>query len=70
MEPVTLFNNWMNEMIRRRAGEGDQMDPWKDRPGWRTELRWGVATSIATLLVLLALPLLWVVGRCISATNE
>ena len=41
------------------------MDPWKDRPGWRTELRWGIATSLAALLVLLALPMvpvMWLAG--------
>ena len=41
------------------------MDPWKDPPGWRTELRWGVATAPAALLVLLALPMvpvMWLAG--------
>lgn len=49
------------------------MDPLNEPPGLRTELRWGVATLAAAALCLLmvpALPLLWVVGRCISATNE
>lgn len=37
----------------------------KERAGWRTELRWGIATSIAALLVLLALPMvpvMWLAG--------
>lgn len=49
------------------------MDQWKDPPGWRAELGWGAATFGAAALCLLmvpALPLLWVAGRCISATNE
>lgn len=42
------------------------MDPWKDRPGWRTEVRWGVATSLAAALCLMVVPLLpvaWLGGR-------
>ena len=42
------------------------MDPWKDPPGWRTELRWGVATLAAAALCACVVPLLpvaWLGGR-------
>ena len=35
------------------------MDPWKDPPGWRTELRWGIATSLAALPMV---PVMWLAG--------
>lgn len=49
------------------------MDPWKDPPGWRTELGWCVATSLAALLVLLALPMapvMWLAGRWSERTGS
>lgn len=42
------------------------MDPWKDRPGWRTELKWGIATLVALALcagVAPLLPAMWLGGR-------
>lgn len=41
------------------------MDPLNEPPGWRSEVRWGVATALAALLVLLALPMvpvMWLAG--------
>ena len=41
------------------------MDPLSSPPGWRSEFRWGVATSVAALLVLIALPMepvMWLAG--------
>lgn len=49
------------------------MDPWKDPPGWRTELGWGAATFGAAALCLLAvttMPLLWAVGRFTNAADR
>lgn len=42
------------------------MDPLSDPPGWRTEVRWGVATLVALALcacVAPLLPVLWLGGR-------
>lgn len=33
------------------------MDPWKDPPGWRAEVKWGIATLLAASLILIALPM-------------
>lgn len=49
------------------------MDTLNEPPGWRTEVRWGVATSIAALLVLLALPMvpvMWLGGRWSGRTGS
>lgn len=43
------------------------MDPWKDPPGWRTELRRGVATLVALALCAVVAPLLpvaYMAWRC------
>ena len=42
------------------------MDPLNEPPGWRTEVRWGVATLAAAALCLTVVPLLpvaWLGGR-------
>ena len=49
------------------------MDPWKDPPGWRTELGWGVAALLAGAMCLALAPLLpivWIAGRMTDAADR
>ena len=55
---------------RRR---GALLDPLNEPPGWRTEMRWGVAALLAGAMCLALAPLLpiaWIAGRMTDAADR